>query len=150
MLFSAQSYDLICRVAAYETRLIFSVVQKAVYMSDNTDNAKQMPHQKDLDSIEQKHFRTLMRFMDEYASGNGPRPTKRCYRAWIAAMMTKSVLAHFRAKPKYRPILLVVASTAAPDTQSPLPYDNPVEWGTVLTAASIAAALSLLFIQRSR
>ena len=119
-------------------------------MSDNTDNVKQTPLQTDPDSIEQKHFRTLMRFMDEYACGNGPRPTKRCYRAWIAAMMTRSVLAHFRAKPKYRPILLVVSSTAAPAAQLPLPPDSPVEWGTVLTAASIAAALSLLFIQRSR
>lgn len=119
-------------------------------MSDKLDNLKKTLQQRQPDSIEREQFRTLMRHIEEYQSGLGPKPTGRIYRAWSAAMMTKALLAKFSATPETRDggksgdIGLM-----SNPPHGPFLPDSLVPWGTIFASAATAAALSLL-LTRSR
>jgi hypothetical protein len=114
-------------------------------MSDKLDNLKKTLQQKQPDSIEREQFRTLMRHIEEYHSGLGPKPTGRIYRAWSAAMMTQALLAKFSLMPE--PQATRKSGTirgAGSQPHEPLSANSLVPWGTIFAGAATAAALSLL------
>jgi hypothetical protein len=118
-------------------------------MSDKLDNLKKTLQQKQPDSIEREQFRTLMRHIEEYQLGLGPKPTGRIYRAWSAAMMTKALLAKFSAASEPQTPGKCGNIPRSAGGMGKLPHacltpDSVVPWGVIFAGAATASALSLL------